>query len=181
MNWLYSKWWKWLSVVLLLYVVIGSYMVPLSPGISKIEPLKFSPDSIYTFSISAYHTHFKDPGAGKIQFWFKSGNEYYQAKELHILSSDKAEVNFGVGSNKQDSLASASFDVVGNDDIDGTFALREGITLIKAAKVDSSSPVTATTGPVEVVHNKHQFLLFRTAKFYMSQSGMYFSMCRCGL
>jgi heme exporter protein C len=160
MNWLYSKWWKWLSVVLLLYVVVGSYMIPLSPGISEIEPLSFSPDSIYTFSISAYHTHFKDAGVGKIQFWFKSGNDYFQAKDVHIISPDKAEVKFGVGSNKQDSLKSTSFDVVGNDDIDGTFALREGITLMKSAKVDSAATVIAATGVVEVVHNKHQFLAF---------------------
>ena len=160
MKWLYIKWWKWLCVALLLYVVIGSYMVPLSPGISKVEPLSFSPDSIYTFTVSGYHTHFKDPAVGKIQFWFKSGNDYFQAKDIQLISGDKAEIKFGIGSNKQDSLATQSFDVVGNDDIDGTFALREGVTLVKAGKVDSNSTVAATTGVVEVVHNKHQFLAF---------------------
>ena len=160
MNWLYSKWWKWLCVVLLLYVVIGSYMVPLSPGISKIEPLSFSSDSLYTFDISAYHTHFKDPKVGKVQLWFKSGNDYFEAKSIELISGDKARVKFGVGSIQQDSLKTNNFDIVGNDDIDGTFSLREGIALIKSAKVDSSSKFLATKGVVEVVHNKHQFLAF---------------------
>ena len=160
MNWLYTKWWKWLCVVLLLYVVIGSFMVPLSPGISKIEPLSFSPDSVYTFHISAYHAHFKSPSEGKIQLWFKSGNSYFEAKELYIIANDKMDAKFGLGSIQQDSLKANSFDVVCNDDIDGTFSLREGVTLIKAAKVDTASTVLASTGVVEVKHNKHQFMAF---------------------
>ena len=160
MNWLYSQWWKWMCAVLLLYVLIGSYMVPLSPGVSKVEPLSFIPDSVYTFHLSCYHTHFKNPGAGKIQFWFKAGNEYFIAKELNVLSNDKIDVKFGVGAKQQDSLETNNFDLVGNDDIDGTFSLREGVTLIKSEKMDSGSTILATTGPVEVVHNKHQFLAF---------------------
>jgi len=160
MNWLHATWWKYLCVILLLYVVLGSYMVPLSPGISKVEPLSIRPDSIYSLELSCYHTHFKNPGVGKIQFWFKSGNDYFPARELRILSDNKIEAKFGVGSLQQDSLKSTNFDIVGNDDIDGTFALREGITLIKSTQPDSASTLLAKTGVVEVVHNKHQFLAF---------------------
>lgn len=158
--WLHSTWWKWLCVVLLLYVVFGSYMVPLSPGISKVEPLSFSPDSVYTFNISGYHTHFKDPATGKIQFWFKSGNDYFAAKNIQVISNDNATVKFGVSSLQQDTLQSTNFDIVGNNDIDGTFALREGVILMKASKTDSLSTVAATKSNVEVVHNKRQFFAF---------------------
>src|SRR5665647_226160 len=101
MNWLYTKWWKLLCAVLLLYVLIGSFMVPLSPGISKVEPLSFSADSLYSFHISGYHTHFKSAGAGKIQIWFKSGNDYFEAKTINIISADNAEVQFGIASIQQ--------------------------------------------------------------------------------
>ncbi len=159
-TWLYTTWWKWLCATLLLYVVIGSFMVPLSPGISKIEPLSFSPDSIYTFQVSTYHSHFKSATAGKIQFWFKAGNDYLKAKSIEVIGEDKLEVKFGLGSLQQDSLKSTSFDVVCNDDIDGTFALREGTTLLKAAKADSTSNILAISETPQVTHNKHQFLAF---------------------
>ena len=160
MNWLCSKWWKWLCAALLLYVVIGSFMVPLSPGVSKIEPLTFSPDSVTTFRISAYHTHFKSPGVGKVQFWFKSGSDYFKPQSINLISNDNADITFAIGAKQQDSLKTLNFDIVGNDDIDGTFALREGVTLIKGNTVDTAVTLLALKDNIEVKHNKHQFLAF---------------------
>ncbi len=160
MNWLRSTWWKWLSAVLLLYVVLGSYMVPLGPGISKIEPLTFTADSVYTFKLTCYNTHFKNVSAGNVQWWFKSGNNYYKPLSVNLLTNNNAELKFGIGSLQQDTFKNPQIDIVANDDIDGTFSLREGISFIKSARVDSASTIKATEGPVEVKHNKHSFFAF---------------------
>ena len=164
MNWLYSKWWKWVCVVLLMYVVVGSFMVPLAPGVTKVEPITFGPDSVYTFNITGYHTHFKDAKAGKVQMWFKSGTNYYLPIALNITSDEKLEAKFGVNPNEQDSLQKGNLDIVVNDDLDGTFALREGVTFIRSQadsglKVDSLFP-NLRVANVEVKHNKHQFLAY---------------------
>ena len=131
MNWLYKKWWKWLCVALLFYVIVGSFFVPLSPGISKVSPITFSSDSLYTFQVTAYNAHLKSPEAGKVQFWMKSGNDYYCPDSVRIINDNKAEVKFIISSLYQDSIKQPNFDMVANNDLDGTFALREGTTFIK--------------------------------------------------
>ncbi|MBP6731566.1 MAG: hypothetical protein KA149_05875, partial [Chitinophagales bacterium] len=160
MNWLYSKWWKWLSVVLLLYVIGGSFFIPLGPGITKVSPVSLHTDSVYTFQITAYHAHFNSPGAGKVQLWFKNKTKYYAPVSFKITGDDKAEAQFAVGSFQQDSFIPASIDVVINDDIDGTFALRDAITLVKSASVDTTYTTALTATEPEVTHNKHDLVCF---------------------
>ncbi len=160
MNWLYSKWWKWLSVVLLLYVIGGSFFIPLGPGITKVSPVSLHTDSVYTFQITAYHAHFNSPAAGKVQMWFKNKTNYYAPVSFKITGDDKAEAQFAVGSFQQDSFTPASIDVVINDDIDGTFALRDAITLVKSASVDTTYTTALTVTEPEVTHNKHDLVCF---------------------
>lgn len=131
MGWLYTKWWKWLCVVLLFYVVIGGMIVPLAPGIPSVSPLTFKPDTLQTFTISGYNTHFTSPQAGKVQLWFKNGSKFYCPQSLKVIDDNTIETTFAVSFAQQDSFERSNFDVVMNNDIDGTFALREAITLIK--------------------------------------------------
>lgn len=140
MGWLYTKWWKWLCVVLLFYVVIGGMLVPLAPGIPNVSPLTFKPDTLQTFTITGYNTHFTSPQAGKVQLWFKNGLDFYCPDSITIVNDNTIEAKFAVGIWQQDSLERSNFDVVVNNDIDGTFALREAVTLIKK-QVESAKVV----------------------------------------
>lgn len=160
MNWLYKKWWKWLCVVLLIYVIAGSFFVKLGPGITKVSPVSLHTDSVYTFQISAYHAHLTDAKAGKVQLWFKNKNKYYAPLSFKVLSDDRAEAQFAVASAEQDTFVPASIDVVMNDDLDGTFALRDAITLVKATTVDTANSSRLTVTEPEVAHNKHQLFCY---------------------
>jgi len=182
MGWLYTKWWKWLCVVILFYVCVGGFLIPLSPGIPSVSPITFKPDSVYTFTVSGFHTHFTEAKAGKVQLWFKNGNNYYCPQNMRIVNDHTIEAKFAVAAFQQDSLKGSNFDVVINDDFDGTFSLREAVTLIKkpasenAVEPDtfqhdslalsatnpneSSSTLKAAICDVEVTRNKHSFLAF---------------------
>jgi heme exporter protein C len=160
MNWLYKKWWKWLCVVLLIYVIAGSFFVKLGPGITKVSPVSLHTDSVYTFQISAYHAHLTDAKAGKVQLWFKNKNKYYAPLSFKVLSDDRAEAQFAVASAEQDTFVPASIDVVMNDDLDGTFALRDAITLVKSTTVDTANSSRLTVTEPEVAHNKHQLFCY---------------------
>lgn len=133
----------------------------LAPGVTKVEPLTFKPDSLYTFSITGYNAHFTERGAGKIQVLFKSGNDYFCPTQIKVLDDEHLLAFFGVSSKQQDSIVKDNFDVVVNDDMDGTFALREGTTLIRSKNVVSDSTANlANKCNIEVKHNKHQFSAF---------------------
>lgn len=160
MNWIYSKWWKWLSVFLLFYVICGSFFVQLGPGITRITPVSLYPDSVHIFQISTYHSHFNSPEAGKMQIWFKNQNNYYVPLAFQILSNDKVEVKFSISSLQQKDIKPSSFDVVINNDLDGTFALRDALTLVKSTVIDSSSQTAAITSEPEVKNNRSQLQNF---------------------
>lgn len=159
MNWYQSFWWKWACVVLLAYVIGASWFVPLAPGISKVEPLTFSPDSLYQFTITGYNTHFDKPESGETQLWFKNGNRYYKTDNLKFNENNTVTVNFGISSIVADSLGN-NFDIVINNKYDGTFALREAVTLVSSSKAESSFTQSAVETEVEVASNKHQFIAF---------------------
>ncbi len=160
MNWIYKKWWKWLGAVLLFYVLIGSFFVKLGPGITKVSPSVFGTDSVYTFQISGYHTHFTSAEAEKVQLWFKNGSQYFAPTSLKILSNDIVEVQFGFSSLQQGTIQPAVFDIVMNDEKDGTFALRDGLTLAKASVIDSTQTVLAQVTEPKVKNNKHNLVCF---------------------
>ncbi len=154
MGWLYAKWWKWICVVLLFYV-LGSFFIPLAPGISKVEPAILTPDSLYTFNLSAYNAHFKSPAAGKVQLWLKSGNDYYCPQSFTIKDNQKIEAKFYINSLYQDSIAEPYFDIVANDDYDGTIALREGIVFNKKSLPMADSVNEGRIAHVEDSVNRH--------------------------
>ena len=144
MGWLYTKWWKWLCVVLLFYVVIGGMIVPLAPGIPNVSPLTFKPDTLQTFTITGYNTHFASPQAGKVQLWFKNGPDFYCPDSITIVNDNTIEAKFGVTFFQQDSFERSNFDVVVNDDVDGTFALREAVILIKAEHITPDTGIISS-------------------------------------
>ncbi len=160
MNWLYSKWWKWLSIVLLIFVMAGSFFIKLSPGITKVTPVALYTDSVYTFQINCYHAHLSSEKAGKVQLWFKNRSNYYAPLAFKVTGNQRIEAQFAVGSLQQDSFKPGSIDVVINNELDGTFALRDAVTLVKSPVVDSTFAGQAVITEPEVKHNKAQLVSF---------------------
>lgn len=160
MKWIYSSWWKWLSAALLVYVVVGGLLVPLGPGITKVSPSVFKPDTLYTFRVTAYHAHFQSPQAGPVQVWFKHKATYFLPKAVRITGNSELEADFALSSAQQDSIIPSSFDVLINDDVDGNILLRDALTLVKAKTIDSTAAFAAQVTEPVVKSNKHSLFCF---------------------
>lgn len=143
-----------------MYVLAGSFFVQLGPGITKISPVTFRTDSVYTFQITCYHAHFHSPDAGQVQLWFKNKSNYYAPLSFKVTGNETAEASFSVGSLQQNNFSTGSFDIVINNQKDGTFALRDAITLVKSSQIDSSFTTALTRTQPEVANNKHQLFCF---------------------
>lgn len=156
------SWWKWGSVILLFYIVIGGLTVPLGPGLPNVEPVLFKPDSVYTFDIYAYNTHFTNKDAGKVQVWFKNGADYFCPIETKVIDDEHLQAKFGVSGFTVTSPEKQEFDVVLNDDIDGNVIARAAVT-VKTPEVKQTTDVPDTLNkscePV-VTHNKHELFVF---------------------
>lgn len=160
MSLLKQQWWKWICVAIMLYVTAGGLLVPLGPGIPNVEPLVFKADTAYTFKVHTYNTHFTDVAANQTQVWFKNDNNYFCPTEVKVIDNTLLEVKFAVPAASQNTFRYANFDVIANNDIDGTFALRDAVTLIKSKKEVSDTALQMTYCIPEVEHNKTSLLVF---------------------
>ncbi len=136
-NWLQQKWWKYTALLLLFYVLLGGLIVPLGPGIEAVSPISFKQNTDATIIVHGYNTHFST--AGNTQVILKHAKKYFCVNDLMV--KDENNLSFPFKFNPDSSDAGNTFDVIVNNNIDGTIALREAITFVRGEKEDS---ITAT-------------------------------------
>jgi len=156
---MYAKWWKFLAAFLLLYVLVGGMIVPLAPGVTQVEPSVFRSDSLYTFQIHTFNAHVGENAATRL--WFKNGSQYFCVDSFKIQNNNLIVAKFEWPSAQK--AQRQSFDIVLNNDKDGTFALRDAVTLVASVNADTNA-VTRFNKieecDVEVSTNKHSGLAF---------------------
>lgn len=159
-NFFKQQWWKWLCAILLVYIVLAGLLIPLGPGVTAIEPFVFKADTTSTFKISGYNTHFSNQN--NTQVWFKAGQQYFCVDGITVLSPTAVEVQFGVPSALSNSITDNNYDVIVNNNEDGTISLREALTLIKGNSTYTDSSITnaQTDCKVEVKNNRSNTLAF---------------------
>ncbi len=57
----YKSWWKILGLLVLLYVFIAGFWVPLRPGILSVSELQLKAGEPYSIDVATYNGHFNDP------------------------------------------------------------------------------------------------------------------------
>ena len=87
-----KTWWKYIAVILMLYVLIGGMLVPLGPGIKSVYPLTFPSDTAVDFTLTGFNTHFKE--AKDVQVWFKNGINFYNADKIEPALNNNIKVSF---------------------------------------------------------------------------------------
>lgn len=137
-KWVKRQWWKYLSVLLLVYVLAGGLTVPLSPGLDTVSPALLYTDSVSGFQLKAINTHFKS--GENIQVFVKAGRQYFCAENVQVGNENELSFSFSFNKATADSLHDNTFDVIVNDDKDGTLALREALLLVNR-EGDSSSAI----------------------------------------
>lgn len=159
LNFLKKMWWKWLCAALLVYILLAGMLIPMGPGISSVQPYVFKADTIYTFSVKGVSTNFS-PNANT-QVWFKAAQKYFCANKVEVVDAEHLNVQFGISKALSEPLNDNNYDIIVNNDKDGTIALREGITLIQRSVtvVDSTLP-TSNNCVVEVDNNKSTAFAF---------------------
>lgn len=155
-KWVKQQWWKYLSVVFLVYVLIGGMTVPLSPGLDNVSPSLFYTDSVTVFHLSGVNTHFKS--GENIQVFIKAGSQYFCAENVTVVDEQSLSFLFSLNKVTADAYNDSNLDVIVNNDRDGTIALRETLLLInsdKQASVDLKQPCE-----VAVTNNLHEGFAF---------------------
>ena len=90
-----QHWYKILSVIIILYVIIMGMTTPLKTGISSISQDNFRSGSSISFLVTGYNSHFIS--SGNYQSWLKFADDYViSGKVKATLSEEKLELTFNV-------------------------------------------------------------------------------------
>ncbi|MFN8308482.1 MAG: cytochrome c biogenesis protein CcsA [Chitinophagales bacterium] len=153
-----KSWWKYIGVVLLMYVLIGGMLVPLGPGITKVNPDHLPADIPLKIELTGYNTHFLS--GGNLQVFFKEGANYFKPDDVSVLSETTLMVPFTMNSTQFHYASVPALDVIVNDDLDGNVTLREGLVLSKETIDTARNGAEAKAITPEVKHNKFQSFAF---------------------
>jgi len=93
-----KHWWKILSVLIMLYVLVVGFLVPLKPGVYNFSPNKLTlgeSGTNNTIVINTYNTHLKT--ANETNVWLKLPNEnLIKATKLNISSENQVAATFNI-------------------------------------------------------------------------------------
>lgn len=169
------NWWKVLAVLMLGYVLVATFSVPLVPG-----GLSINIDALHrgkqTVIFTGYNTHFQDD-AQHLQCFVGVGDQYMAVK--NILIQDNQHVQFEV--NWPDTLPSSAIAFYINNTIDGSVYVSTALSN-KEIAIISNATLENTTKP-NVLNDDHtvwgfpfQPILFETIRNLMLHVPMWFTM-----
>ncbi len=147
------SWWKLLSVLLLTYVIIAGFVVPLKPGIALITPQSTTSDTVLQLSVEGYNTHFES-AKESMQVWLKMDSIYgIRAEQLHVKNENLLEATFTIGSIANE-FVDATLYVV--NDVDQTALLPSAIRITSSGR-QAVNP-TLQQIPYDKLQTKQGFL-----------------------
>lgn len=92
-----KHWWKVLGVVLMIFVLIAGFLMPLKPGITAVSPQNFEAGKEVVFNISTYNAKLADLEAEDIRVWLRNDTSYIIAsKKVSILDDQHMNVSFDI-------------------------------------------------------------------------------------
>ncbi len=146
-----QNWWKWLGVVILLYVFIVGLLVPLKPNITHVSPSYAQAGQPLTLLVEGYNTHF-DEQPDQLRAWLRLDENYQlAARKIEVQSPQQASLIFDlpVGLPSTDSIVPASLVVDGV--VDGFFVRPAAISIYQL-RSDSTTYAAWQQHPIQGLH-----------------------------
>ncbi|NNC95108.1 MAG: cytochrome c biogenesis protein CcsA [Chitinophagales bacterium] len=165
-----ATWWKFLSIPLLIYIVAFGLLQPIAPGISSIHQDKITIGEVNFISIETYNTHLEE-AASSSQAWLKNG-ETFICGVFTEIKNNTAIIGFPIA---RKDYEKRFFDLIINNDIDGTFELRDALVPAENFGNNSFSDVDCK---VEVNTNESAFFTFPNREILKeSIRNLFFHVC----
>ncbi len=90
-------WWKILSILILLYVFIAGFIVPLKPGVLSVSPLQIPTGQSSELEIVAYNSHFDETEEHHIEAYIKLDSIHIlRATETSIIGRKRIRSRFNI-------------------------------------------------------------------------------------
>ncbi len=142
-----NHWWKILGVLLMIYVLVAGFLVPLKPGIYSFSPSKLMPGAgavKNTVVINTYNTQLLSATDTKV--WLKLPNDQLiEATKLKISSENQVAATFDIQAALKDyNETEDALTLIVENELDG-YALYPG-----GIRIESSGPLTGVNNYQEL-------------------------------
>ena len=125
-----KHWWKILGAILMLYVLIGGFLIPLKSGITDINPRKLTlgKDGNSSIVISTYNTHLDEASDNNV--WLKTpADKLIKATSAEVRSSNQLIAAFDYDGIVANSDSESTYTVIIDNSIDGHFFYPDAVVL----------------------------------------------------
>lgn len=176
-------WWKITGAVLVLFSIIAGLWLPVGPGVDHVSPTSLTTGRSIALQITGYNTHFKSAAPSQ-QVWLRHaypGDTLYLClQQLDITGEDHLSAAIDLPQ-LPTVHANKTYDLVLNNDVDGSFVLRDAILIRQSGKDSASAEVPACTPTVSVndpayLSLPHRIILYETIRNLFFHVPMWFVM-----
>ena len=152
-------WWKISAVLLLLYVFAAGLMVPLKPGIDRVEPQIVRGGDTTSLRFYGYNTFFGRAGEDEIRVWLSYDKDHALfAQDWRAINDTILEARFVVPKRLPDDAATGILDVIADQKGGGVALLPSGVTCRSAPDTLGDAAASLwTANPVEGLHTLRTF------------------------
>ncbi len=135
-----KMWWKYLGVLILLYVIIVGMTTPLKPGITNIEGSQIRAGQTASISISGYNTNYLQENS----VWLKLDNENIIRGEAKGMDDQSLNATFTIPASFPGKKTVRQMTLIVYNVVDGPSVLPNAVT------ISDISPSTQAWSPVDL-------------------------------
>lgn len=146
--------WKWAAMLILFFVFIAGWFVPLNPGIIEVTPDKVIAGDSVQLAIRGYNTHYSTE-QDKMRAWLRlKGDTVLQAYKIDVVNDRELNASFYVPSAMPIQREAYPLTLVIDHPTDGTSVLPNALFITPSPNPDLSELPIWTSGKINDVHTK---------------------------
>lgn len=146
--------WKWACIILLIYVFIAGWLVPLNPGIIDVTPNKATAGDTLQLEITGYNSNFLNH-PDQLRAWLRfSGDTVLAAKETIVIDQQRMSAVFHLPSIFPVVKEAYPLTLIIDNKTDGASVLPNAIFIRPASAPDSSDMSMWFTDKIGETHDK---------------------------
>ncbi|TVR86578.1 MAG: cytochrome c assembly protein [Saprospirales bacterium] len=124
-----KHWYKWLSVVILVYVIAAGMLVPLRPGLMKTDAFNIQAGESHELTVQSYNTFYSR--AENHRAWLRLHDEFtLLASEIVVVDDRHIEATFDIPEKMPTSERVAMASLIVDTDYDGSMVLPAAVSII---------------------------------------------------
>lgn len=173
-----QRWWKALSILLLLYALIAGLYIPLGPGITDVYPASTSRGTVISLIVNGYNTHFQDDD-NSLEVILKNEDNLICANMVEVINGRQLNVDFGLPQDLYVQGKKDYYHVIISSEKDGTFFLRDGFAIEKKDTIPGIKLLCATNLMIKApghITFPYREILYETIRNLFFHVPMWFTM-----